>query len=153
MKIIAYIAAAILIFFGVLFIWGAGGAQGGGWTWVCGGALSVLFGFGLIWFASQRMAKAGDTNVTLQVDLPGQDPDRADDLQELRRRPKGRERQNDRRRAHRGMSLLWDDLPAGRRTQVVGRPQGEPHASKNSHSPDRDRDCGAAGRAGIRPVL
>jgi hypothetical protein len=58
MKIIAYIAAAILIFFGVLFVWGAGGAQGGGWTWVCGGALSVLFGFGLIWFASQRMTKA-----------------------------------------------------------------------------------------------
>ena len=48
MKIIAYIAAAILIFFGVLFVWGAGGSQGGGWTWVCGGALSVLFGFGLI---------------------------------------------------------------------------------------------------------
>ena len=72
MKIIAYIAAAILIFFGVLFIWGAGGSQGGGWTWVCGGALSVLFGFGLIWFASQRLKPAGDTNVTLQVDLPAQ---------------------------------------------------------------------------------
>ena len=72
MKIIAYIAAAILIFFGVLFVWGAGGAQGGGWTWVCGGALSVLFGFGLIWFASQRLAKPGDTNVALKVDLPAQ---------------------------------------------------------------------------------
>jgi len=74
MKIIAYIAAAILIFFGVLFVWGAGGNQGGGWTWVCGGALSVLFGFGLIWFDSRRLATGtGDTtNVTLKVDLPAQ---------------------------------------------------------------------------------
>ena len=71
MKIIAYIAAAILIFFGVLFIWGAGDPRGG-WTWVCGGALSVLFGFGLIWFASRRMQAPGDTNVTLKVDLPAE---------------------------------------------------------------------------------
>jgi RNase P subunit RPR2 len=72
MKIIAYIAAAILIFFGVLFVWGAGGSQGGGWTWVCGGGLSVLFGLGLIWFASRRLKVEGATNVTLKVDLPAQ---------------------------------------------------------------------------------
>jgi DNA-directed RNA polymerase subunit RPC12/RpoP len=74
MKIIAYIFAAILIFFGVLFVWGAGGNQGGGWTWVCGGALSVLFGFGLIWFVSRKPASAAEniTNVTLKVDLPAQ---------------------------------------------------------------------------------
>jgi hypothetical protein len=73
MKLIMYIAAAILIFFGVLFVWGAGGAQGGGWTWVCGGAVSVLFGFGLIWFASrQPRAAGGEPNVTLKVDLPAQ---------------------------------------------------------------------------------
>jgi hypothetical protein len=72
MKIIAYIAAAILIFFGVLFIWGAGGNQGGGWTWVCGGALSVLFGLGLIWFASRQPKVTGQPNVTLNVDLPAQ---------------------------------------------------------------------------------
>lgn len=72
MKIIAYIAAAILIFFGVLFVWGAGGNQGGGWTWVCGGTLSVLFGFGLIWFASRQPKAAGTPQVTFQVDLPAQ---------------------------------------------------------------------------------
>ena len=72
MKIIAYIGAAILIFFGVLFVWGAGGDQGGGWTWVCGGSLSVLFGFGLTWFASRKPKVEGDTNVTLNVDLPAQ---------------------------------------------------------------------------------
>jgi len=72
MKTIGNIAAAILIFFGVLFIWGAGGNQGGGWTWVCGGLFSVLFGFGLIWFASRKPQVTGETNVTLNVDLPAQ---------------------------------------------------------------------------------
>jgi len=71
MKIIAYIAAAILIFFGVLFMWGAFAPEApDGWLFV--GIISVLIGFGLIWFA-QRMkppAKAGDSNVTIQVDLP-----------------------------------------------------------------------------------
>jgi len=72
MKIIAYIGAAILIFFGVIFIWGAGAEGAGGWTWVCGGGLSVLFGFGLIWFASRKPKVEGDTNVTFKVDLPAQ---------------------------------------------------------------------------------
>ena len=72
MKIIAYIAAAILIFFGVLYIWGAGGNPGGGWTWICGGGLSVLIGFVIIWFASRKPKESGDTNVTLKMDLPAQ---------------------------------------------------------------------------------
>ena len=59
MKTIGNIAAAILIFFGVLFIWGAGGNQGGGWIWVCGGLLSVLFGFGLIWFEAANHRRQG----------------------------------------------------------------------------------------------
>ena len=74
MKIIAYIAAAILIFFGVLFIWGAGGTNGGGWSWVFSGLISVLIGFGLIWFASRKPAAgaAGGDNVTYKLDLPGE---------------------------------------------------------------------------------
>ncbi len=71
MKIIAYIAAAILIFFGVLFIWGAFSptAPDG---WILVGGVSVLIGFGLIWFASRRLSSANGEapNVTLQVDLP-----------------------------------------------------------------------------------
>ena len=48
-KIIAYVAAAILIFFGVLFIWGAFSSQGSiGWILV--GIIGVGIGFGLIWF-------------------------------------------------------------------------------------------------------
>jgi hypothetical protein len=68
-KIIAYIFAAILIFFGVLFIWGAFGAQGGGGGWILIGLISVGIGFGLIWFAGRRMGEK--ETVTVKLDLPG----------------------------------------------------------------------------------
>jgi hypothetical protein len=71
-KIIAYIAAAILIFFGVLFVWGAFSPDGSvGWIPI--GLISVGIGFGLIWFAGRQKPSAGTAgvdNVTLQVDLP-----------------------------------------------------------------------------------
>lgn len=70
MKIIAYISAAILIFFGVLFIWGAFSPTGSA-GWIPIGLISVAIGFGLIWFASRpKPAAPGDTNVTLKIDLP-----------------------------------------------------------------------------------
>ena len=68
-KIIAFIAAAILIFFGILFIWGAFSAQGQtGWIFI--GLISVLIGFGLIWFGSRQKPAPTTQNVTLNVDLP-----------------------------------------------------------------------------------
>jgi len=71
-KIIAYIVAAIFIFFGVLFIWGAFDPDQGSLGWIPVGLISILAGFGMIWFASrQKPAPAGGQNVTLQVDLPG----------------------------------------------------------------------------------
>lgn len=73
MKIIGYIAAAIFIFFGVLFVWGAGGTNGGGFSWIVTGTVSVLIGFGLIWLASRKPApgQAGGETV-LKLDLPSQ---------------------------------------------------------------------------------
>ncbi|NLG97104.1 MAG: hypothetical protein GX491_07060 [Chloroflexi bacterium] len=69
-KIIAYIGAAILILFGVLFILATFGPQGQ-LGWILVGVLLVAIGFGLIWFAS-RKAKAPEThNVTYKVDLSG----------------------------------------------------------------------------------
>ena len=72
-KIIAYILAAILIFFGVLFIWATFSPEGQiGWLIV--GVISVGIGFGVIWFAGRiKPAPAGDggSNVTLNIDLPG----------------------------------------------------------------------------------
>lgn len=70
-KLIAYIAAAILIFFGILFIWGAFSEQGQT-GWIPIGLVSVAIGFGLIWLAARRKAVAGSgDNVTLKIDLPG----------------------------------------------------------------------------------
>lgn len=72
-KIIGYIAAAILIFFGVLFIWGSGGDEGGGIGWVVTGVIGVAIGFGIIWLASRsKLSGSGQDsqNVTLKVDLP-----------------------------------------------------------------------------------
>jgi hypothetical protein len=72
-KIIAYILAAILIFFGVLFIWATFSPEGQiGWLIV--GVISVGIGFGVIWFAGRiKPAPAGEggSNVTLNIDLPG----------------------------------------------------------------------------------
>ena len=71
-KIIAYIFAAILIFFGVLFIWATFSPEGQlGWLVV--GIISVGIGFGLIWFAARKQSDGGtaeSNNVTLNIDLP-----------------------------------------------------------------------------------
>ncbi len=69
-KIIAYIFAAILIFFGVLFIWSAFNPQGQvGSIFI--GIVTVAIGFGLIWLAGRRKPspQTGD-EVTLKIDLP-----------------------------------------------------------------------------------
>lgn len=70
-KIIAYIAAIILIFFGVLFIWGAFSSNGQV-IWIPIGLVTVGIGFGLIYLAGRSKATAADgQNVTLKIDLPG----------------------------------------------------------------------------------
>lgn len=72
MKIIAYIAAAILIFFGVLFIWGAFSPNGSP-GWIVIGLISVVIGLGLIWLAGRKKpeTQTSGQNVTLNIDLPG----------------------------------------------------------------------------------
>jgi Na+/melibiose symporter-like transporter len=68
-KIISFIVAGILIFFGVLFIWGAFSPQGStGWIFI--GVITVIIGLALIWFASQVKTQPADTNVTYNIDLP-----------------------------------------------------------------------------------
>lgn len=72
LKIIAYILAAILIFFGVMFIYAAFNPEGET-GWILVGLISVAIGFGLIWFGGRQKpaAAAGGENVTLTIDLPG----------------------------------------------------------------------------------
>jgi Na+/melibiose symporter-like transporter len=70
-RIIAYIIAAILIFFGVIFIWGAFSPEGQS-GWILIGLISAGIGFVLIWFASRLRAasqQAGE-QVILNIDLP-----------------------------------------------------------------------------------
>ena len=74
LRVIGYIAAAIFIFFGVLFIWGAFGSVSHP-GWIITGIITVLIGFGLIWLLSlnQNKDQAGtEQNITYKVDLPGQ---------------------------------------------------------------------------------
>lgn len=68
-KILSYIGAAILIFFGVLFVWGAFSDQGST-GWIIIGIITIGVGFLLIWFGSRQKAAGDVTNVTLQVDMP-----------------------------------------------------------------------------------
>jgi hypothetical protein len=68
-KIIAYIAAAILIFFGVLFIWGAFSPEGSP-GWIIVGVISVGAGFVLIWLGSRR-GRSDTTEIVQKIELSG----------------------------------------------------------------------------------
>ena len=70
MKIIAYILAAMLIFFGVLFILAAFG-QTFNFGWFLVGSISVGIGLILVWLTTRMKStsQAGEA-VTLKVDLP-----------------------------------------------------------------------------------
>jgi hypothetical protein len=73
-KIIGYIAAAVLIFFGILFIWGAfSPTSPNPFGWIIIGLISIIIGFGLIWLASRQKpsVQQGSENITLKIDLPG----------------------------------------------------------------------------------
>jgi hypothetical protein len=68
-KLIVYIAAAILIFFGILFIWATFSPQGSiGWLFI--GVISVVAGFVLIWFASRR-SSTDRTEIIQKIELSG----------------------------------------------------------------------------------
>ncbi|MEA3350533.1 MAG: hypothetical protein U9Q82_07935 [Chloroflexota bacterium] len=71
-KIIAYIFAAILILFGVLFIW-ATFSPDGQIGWLVVGIISVGIGFGIIWLAGRKSPSAAPSqgNITMNIDLPG----------------------------------------------------------------------------------
>jgi cytochrome c biogenesis protein CcdA len=72
MKIISYIASAILIGFGVLFILSAFSPQGQTGNLLVG-LILVLIGFGIIFFVTKKAKEAEKniTNVSVNIDLPG----------------------------------------------------------------------------------
>ena len=70
-RIIAYIISIILIFFGVLFIWGAFSEQGQT-SWIPIGIITVAIGLAIIWFVGRKkpVVSGENQNVTLKIDLP-----------------------------------------------------------------------------------
>ena len=73
-KIIAFVIAAILILFGVIFILGAFSPQGQS-SWIITGIILLGASFAIIFFTTRIHAPTGDAgaaqNVTYQIDLPG----------------------------------------------------------------------------------
>ena len=72
LKTIGNIFAAILIFFGVLFIWGAF-SESGSPGWIIIGGITVLIGFGIILLANRKKTTAENSQqtTTLNIQLPG----------------------------------------------------------------------------------
>ena len=70
MKTVGYIVAAILIFFGVIFILGAFGATGQA-SMILVGIVIAGIGLAIIFFLQRKAKMEAPVNVTLKVDLPG----------------------------------------------------------------------------------
>jgi len=71
LKIIGFIAAAILILFGILFIWAAFDPNTSD-SYLIVGIITVGIGFVLIWLATRiKPSSQISGDVTLQIDLPG----------------------------------------------------------------------------------
>ena len=68
-KTVGYIVAAILIFFGVLFVWGAFD-ESGTVGWIMVGVISIAGGLGLIWLIGRR-AKSESTEIIQKIELSG----------------------------------------------------------------------------------
>lgn len=71
-KIIGYIVAGILVFFGILFIWAAFGSTGNPGGRLVVGGLSVLIGLGIIVAVRLREPKPKqEVTIRQQIDLTG----------------------------------------------------------------------------------
>ncbi|MBA3073584.1 MAG: hypothetical protein FP831_08305 [Anaerolineae bacterium] len=71
MKIIAFIGAGLLILFGALMAIGATDPYNGQIGWLPVGLVLIGVGLVIIFFAARRKQVTPTTNVTLNVDLPG----------------------------------------------------------------------------------
>ncbi len=69
-KLIGNIAAAVLIFFGVLFIWSSFSAQGQPANLIIG-IITAGIGLVIIFFTTRKPRQEPANNVTVKIDLPG----------------------------------------------------------------------------------
>jgi hypothetical protein len=70
-KIVAIIAAVLLILFGALMVLGGTNADTGSTAWLPIGFVFIVVGLVIIYFAAKQPAKTPETNITMNVDLPG----------------------------------------------------------------------------------
>ncbi len=70
MKTVAFIGAGLLILFGALMVIGATDPSGNA-AWLFIGLVFIGAGLVIIFFAARRKPETPTTNVTLNVDLPG----------------------------------------------------------------------------------
>lgn len=70
MRIVGSVFAIIMIFFGILFIWGAFSPQGQ-WGWIIVGLISVLIGTAILYLVNRPKAKTAEEQaIKVQIDLP-----------------------------------------------------------------------------------
>ena len=69
-RAIATIAAAILIFFGVLFIWGAF-SESGNPGWIVIGVIGITAGLGLIWLTRRGAQDKSTVEIIQKIELSG----------------------------------------------------------------------------------
>lgn len=69
-RTIANIAAAILILFGVLFIWGAF-SESGTPGWILIGVIGITAGLGLIWLARRSEEGKSTVEIIQKIELSG----------------------------------------------------------------------------------
>jgi hypothetical protein len=74
-KIVAYLAAAVLLLFGVLLVIGATAeetqAAGDTGLWILVGVFFIGISLVLIWLASRRRAELGQAEIIQKIDLSG----------------------------------------------------------------------------------
>ena len=69
-RAIATIAAAILIFFGILFIWGAF-SESGNPGWILTGIIGISAGLGLIWLTRRGEEGKSTVEIIQKIELSG----------------------------------------------------------------------------------
>ncbi len=70
-RFIGSIAGGILVFFGILFVWGAF-RQRGSTGWILTGLISIAAGFVLIWLSWRRKTSAdGKQEIVQRIELSG----------------------------------------------------------------------------------
>jgi hypothetical protein len=70
-KIVAIIAAVLLILFGALMVLASTNREAGMSSWLPIGIVFLAVGLVIIYFAARQPAKTPDTNITMNVELPG----------------------------------------------------------------------------------